>query len=300
MKKNWIFMLGSMIIMLLMGAVTAYADIGPKPSVVVDFTGLKNELYYVTLLSKDKSTGPYSVSDAPLDKTHYHIQDDPEYGLQTWEAFREYEDEDGFYFLEYFQKIEKEQSFRWGYYPPTTFKILLYFPRTNQYAVSEVYERYAFDSYYAVDASKLRLVGIPQSLQITAQKSYDYTWEFLSLVARIAATIAIELLIAWLFKLRSKKTLLFIALTNIVTQTILNILLNFYNYTYGSWAFVLNYIWMELLVFAIEAAAYHFYFKRTLPEDGSEKNIAVPYALTANAVSFAVGMAIAVIIPGIF
>jgi hypothetical protein len=38
----------------------AYADVGPKPSVVVAFRGLQDNCY-VTLLSKTESTGPYSA-----------------------------------------------------------------------------------------------------------------------------------------------------------------------------------------------------------------------------------------------
>ena len=38
---------------------TAYADIGPKPSVQIQFDDLEDS-FYVTLLSQNKSTGPYS------------------------------------------------------------------------------------------------------------------------------------------------------------------------------------------------------------------------------------------------
>ena len=41
--------------------VASGADMGPKPSVVIDFKGLEDEDYYVTLLSKTDSTGPYSA-----------------------------------------------------------------------------------------------------------------------------------------------------------------------------------------------------------------------------------------------
>ena len=38
--------------------VTAKADIGPKPSVRITFTGIEGETYYGTLLSERRSTGP--------------------------------------------------------------------------------------------------------------------------------------------------------------------------------------------------------------------------------------------------
>ncbi len=40
---------------------TAKADIGPKPSVVIDFNGLDEKTYYATLLSSEKSTDPFSA-----------------------------------------------------------------------------------------------------------------------------------------------------------------------------------------------------------------------------------------------
>ena len=37
---------------------TASADIGPKPSVQIAFTGIEEQPYYGTLLSARRSTGP--------------------------------------------------------------------------------------------------------------------------------------------------------------------------------------------------------------------------------------------------
>ena len=58
------------------------------------------------------------------------------------------------------------------------FKILLYFPEQNCFAVSnEIYERYAFDSYYRVDATGLERQSLTTARSISAEKDYDYTWE---------------------------------------------------------------------------------------------------------------------------
>lgn len=43
--------------------ITAHADMGPKPSVRIEFTDIEGENYYGTLLSKSKSTGPASAWD---------------------------------------------------------------------------------------------------------------------------------------------------------------------------------------------------------------------------------------------
>ena len=137
---------------------------------------------------------------------------------------------------------------------PIKFKILTYFPDHDSFAVSnEVYERYAFDSYYKVDASGMEIQSVTLNNNIQAQKNYPYSWELISLISRILITIIIEVLIALLFGFREKKLLLIVLVTNIITQSILNILLNLINYYQGGLMFVLNYIWMELLVIVIEA-----------------------------------------------
>ena len=95
--------------------------------------------------------------------------------------------------------------------------MLCYFPETDTYAVSGIYERYAFDTYYKVDLS--------EGSVLKAKKNYDYTWETISLVARIVITILLEMGLAMMFGYRHKKQLRFLAAVNIVTQILLNILL---------------------------------------------------------------------------
>ena len=95
--------------------------------------------------------------------------------------------------MQYFSDCTETSQFTWGYYPPSKFKILLYFPEYDKFAVSEeVYERYAFDSYYNVDAKGLEVQSVTFTENITAVRNYDYTWELTSLFARIIATITIE------------------------------------------------------------------------------------------------------------
>lgn len=277
---------------------TAYADIGPKPSVVIDFKGFENEKYYVTLLSEVTSTGPHSVLGEHPDNQKYH-KGDEEY--EIWEKFVSYKDKDEYHFLQYFSDSTETSQFIWGYYPPPKFKILLYFPKYNKFTVSEeVYERYAFDSYYKVDAKDLDIQSVTLIENIKAARNYFYIWELLSLFARIIATITIEVLIALFFGFRAKKQLFIIGSVNIVTQTILNILLNVINYNQGSMMFVFNYVWMEALVFIIEASVYYVFLYNYNGGESIKKWLAPLYALTANVVSFGIGLYIAYLIPGIF
>lgn len=295
MKKRLLAFFCIVVIMTIMGT-TVYADIGPKPSIVIDFKGLENENYYVTLLSEKPSTGPHSALGKHSDIPRYN-KEDAEYNI--WEKFQAYEDNDGYYFLQYFRDCTDTSKFTWGYYPPSKFKILLYFPEQDGYLVSnEIHEVYAFHSYYAVDATDLKIQANSYNSGIKVEQNYNYTWEIISLLARIIATITIEILIALLFGFRKRKQLLIIGTANIFTQSILNILLSVINYNLGGMAFIINYIWMELVVFGIEAFIYSMYLNKYSDKKLSKKFI-VLYALVANILSFVLGLYIARLIPGI-
>ena len=272
---------------------TAYADMGPKPSINIEFNILREEYqnvtYYGTLLSKTSSTGPSSAWDGVPGHERYYGAD-PE----IWQAFVDYVDKDGYYFLQEIWECSETDTLNWTYYPPSSFKILLYFPDTGLYFVSDIYERYAFDSYYTVDIIEDMAAGI-----IVAEESYNFTWEIISLVARVVATILIEVAIAFIFGYREKKAIKFIAVVNIFTQLVLNAGLNIINYNMGAMAFVFFFVVFEIIVFVIEALLYvKLISKFTQNKVDCFKTTA--YAFVANLVSFGVGMWIAHIVPGIF
>lgn len=269
--------------------ITAKADIGPKPSVRITFTGIEGETYYGTLLSERRSTGPATAWDGYENYPSWK----PENEKPIWEKFIAYEDADGYYFLQEWWDCSESNQLNWTYYPPNPFKILLYFPETDTFYVSDIYERYAFDSYFTVDLSEYA------TSPITARQSYDYTWEVISLVARIVLTIALELAIALFFGYREKKALAFLAIVNVITQVTLNVALNIINYTSGSMGFTFAFVCMEIVVFAIEAIAYKSLLQRFSTAE-QEKRRGVSYALVANTASFAIGLWLAHLIPGIF
>lgn len=303
MKRRIGTILLCMILLFTMLPTTAVADIGPKPSVEIQFTGVEEGVtYYATLLSYHKSTGPASAWDGnPLDSKE---------GDPIWKAFVDYKDSDGYYFLQEYWDCTGKDQFRWGYYPPTPFKVLCYFPETDTYAVSEIYERYAFDTYYKVDLSEVSV--------LKAKKNYDYTWETISLVARIVITILLEMGLAMMFGYRHKKQLRFLAAVNIFTQILLNILLNVLNFRIGHWAFVFYYVLLELLVILMESILYVLVLPKmslSITKDRIEavetgKKVSVPktiqkrytviYAVVANVASFAIGLLVARLVPGIF
>lgn len=270
---------------------TAYADIGPKPSVNITFEGVeKGTVYYGTLLSERDSTGPSSAWDGiEGHESHYN------FSKELWQIFADYTDTDGYYFLQEVWECTETNQLNWTYYPPSPFKILLYFPDTDTYFVSDIYERYAFDSYYTVDLTE----NFREEKLISAEKSYDFTWEIISLAARVVATILLEIAIAFIFGYREKKTLIFIAWVNIFTQVLLNVSLNIVNYIMGGMAYVIFLILFEVAVFAIEALLYVLLINR-FSKKPSGRMKAVAYAFAANAASFAIGFWLALKIPGIF
>lgn len=77
-----------------------HADMGPKPSVHIQFENMDDELCYGTLLCENESTGPASIFDGS--KEHARIKekypDSYYFEEKIWKAFVEYQDEDGYYF----------------------------------------------------------------------------------------------------------------------------------------------------------------------------------------------------------
>ena len=285
MKKNkLICVLLCTVILLCAFSLSAFADTGPKPSVNIEIAGIKGE-YYATLLSKEKSTGPASAWDGTEEHKNYTNLDPV-----IWEKFTYYKDSDGFYFLQQAEKCYGNDTYKWGYYPPKTFKVLVYIPESDTFIVSEICERYAFDSYFCFEVSK-------NGAEI--YRNYDYTMESVSLAARVVLTIALELALALLFGYRARGELLLISCTNIATQLALNIALNAVNFHSGQYAFVAWYIMLEFAVFALEAAVY-FAFLPRLAKTPKKRSLGAVYALLANTFSFALGLAIANMIPGIF
>ena len=257
--------------LLFIAPVTANADMGPKASVRVQFENMGDELCYGTLLAERESTGPASVWDGTEEYAQHNENENyswAEFDYETWKAFVEYEDPDGYYFLQEGWTVSETKEIAWTYYPPNRFKILLYYPETGNFVSSGIYEKYAFDTYYTVDMDGISIGSVEYNEELStderieAYRSYNYRVEVFSLIARIAATIAIEMILALLFGFRKKKQLLLLAGVNTATQIVLNVLLNVINYNSGQWAFVFFYVLFELLVFGLEAVVYCLWMNR--------------------------------------
>ncbi len=311
--------------LLLVAPAAARADLGPKPSVRILFENMGEELCYGTLLSERASCGPAHAWDGDEEHAWYKENDCAwaAFDYEIWKAFVEYEDPDGYYFLQEGWQVSVSKQIAWTYYPPSPFKILLYFPETGTFVSSGIYERYAFDTYYTVDMSGVQIDSVEYNEELStdermkpldtveyneelstnerleAYRSYNYRVEVTALIGRIIITIIVEMVVALLFGFREKKQLLLLIGVNTATQVILNVLLNIINYKSGYWAFLFFYVLFELLVFGLEAILYCVWMKR-LSEKTRPGWFYVLYAFVANVVSFVTGIYIATHFPGIF
>lgn len=281
MRRRGFSALLCLLLVLPLFSTAALADSGPKPSVRVRFENMGEGLCYGTLLSRESSTGPASAWSGK----EGGVYDVMEGGHPIWEAFQAYEDPDGFYFLQWWWPCSPDRPLRWSYYPPKTFKVLLYFPETDTYRVSGVYERYAFHSDFTADLARAD--------PLVLEWEEDYVGEGLSLLARLAVTLLVELGLALLFDLGSPRLLLSIAGVNVATQLFLNAALHRAGYHMGGADLMGFYLLLEAAIQAGEAGIY----RALLPRLGAKKERAIPYALTANLSSFLGGFLLAKLLP---
>ena len=315
-------------------AMKASADTGPKPSVRVTFENMGDELCYGTLLSKTPSTGPAGAWDGTEDgKPIFNGANET-----VWRAFTEFKDEDGFYFLQWFRRADENKALNWTYYPPQTFKILLYYPdratksgaadnsaggatrdskttaASGAFCVSDVLKRYAFHSYYFVDMRNVQSETIGTIAKISVTQSYDYSAEILGFFVRFIITLGVETLLALAFGLRTKRAFLTVLAANGVTQIALNLLLNVRLHFNNLYGVIPLYFFAELFIFAAEAALYCFILgkRKNGGENGSadenggkaaivySKKRLILYAFTANLISFCIGLPLAILLPAVF
>lgn len=275
-----------------------HADVGPKPSVIVSLEGLEGRECWGTLLSRQKSTGPYTASDSPRGSD----SEDPG-EREAWERFFKLGEEngEGFYFLNYVDDCS-DGKFSWTYYPPSEFQLALWFPDTQTMLVSGEENRYAFDSYFTLSLDGVNLEAGEQT-GLTMVRSYPYAGEFLAFLGRVALTVGLEVMAALAVGFRSRRQLKIILLANLATQGLLNLGLNLYIYFCGELigiAFLFMtpvYLLAELLVVAVELAVY----RRLLAgREGVSRQQVTAYTWAANLLSLIVGYLLSFQMSGLF
>ncbi len=254
--------------------VSVSADTGPKSYIEINIIGDTKNLY-MTLLSSVSHNGPWSVYDESYSRyqededniTDPSLADNPQKKAKL--AFRNYEDKDGFFYLEYCSSIENNK-YRWGYYPPTTFKILIYNADGDFFITdNKIYQKEEFGSVYTLTLSDEKIeVAKTQSLDAPIN-AFEITKEnknagsiISSFFIRLTICLTIEILLALLFGFR-KWELLPIVITNVITQVGLNVALAIDIYLNGfNMPSILScYIPAEIGILLIEFLAYFLIFK---------------------------------------
>lgn len=280
MKKTASFIIFALIAAMLC-TIGAAADCGPHSSVTVTFPEAEAE-FYVTLLSEKKSYGPHNGAYRDL---YLDPDGEPDASTAAYLKLNAYRDADGFYFLGMVGECNGETDsfdWRWGYYPPDVFKVLVYYPATDSFAVSGILKQYAFSSYFTIHDNGDGTLAVKQS--------YNYLREAAGFFLRVLLTLGIELLIAKPFGYLAPRTRRTVIITNIATQVLLNLGLNIINFREGWLTMAMYYILLEVLVFLAEGLIYTFTLSHR-DENGRLRGVGKAwfFSLAANLASFIIG-----------
>lgn len=240
----------------------------------ITFNGIK-ETCYGTLLSRTSVSGTWS-SELSLDLSA------PE-EVKTF--FKGFKDEDGFFYLNYFQDLTDGLLY-WPFYPPEEFKVLLYFPDSDTFLVSDAsYHRYALSSTFEANI---------HDDMIDLKTNYDYAKLIMITLCRILISLVISFIVTFVFYKPIRKDHPIILTSNLVFQMILHTLISVYSYRYGfSIVEYFLFIWIFYLLFAFLQG--YLYKKKAL-------SIASPYfcALLSGVITYAAGLLLVDIVPSLF
>ena len=293
MIRNILRRISMVLILMAALGIYAFADFGPKPSVVVEFENAGDQEYYVTLVAKeDKLGSPYSRITA---------EDQPETDdIAIWNRLVAYEDPDGMVFAGNVQKLTGDGAYVWGYYPPSEFRVLIYFPDTDSFVESsEILEQYAFDSYYQMDFNDLPENWNDAVAAIPVTRKYNLLWQITASLLRMAVTVAVECLLAVLFGFKGKRQMLLVLAVNCATQLAMNLLI--LDESVGLFVFyVLQYALIEVGVILAEGLVYCLALPKLATPEQNRKIHPIAFAFFGNVASFSLGFLLSNCFPMLF
>lgn len=279
MKKRIFAAALTLLLLIPLLSVTAFADCGPKPSTTITVHTGGGERAVLTLLSERENCGPYGrvePGEGPSEYAELNAVEE-----EAWEVFRDYRDSDGFHFLGELW----DSNVTWGYWPPETFKIAVYYPDYNVLWVSEdTYERYAFHSDYRLNLPALGAGAQNGEVDMVLKKESDIPAELFGLLWRIFLTIVIELSVARVFGFDSKRQKQVLLRVNLITQVGLNVLLWVWYYWSGPLMAMIGLAAAELVVLIAESICYLRWLRR---DEGVLRTLG--YTLCANLASVLIG-----------
>lgn len=293
MIRNILRRISMVLILMAALGIYAFADFGPKPSVVVEFENAGGQEYYVTLVAKeDKLGSPYSRVTA---------EDQPETDdIAIWNRLVAFEDPDGMVFAGNVQKLTGDGAYVWGYYPPSEFRVLIYFPDTDSFVESsEILEQYAFDSYYQMDFNDLPENWNDAVAAIPVTRKYNLLWQITAFLLRLAVTVAVECLLAVLFGFKGKRQMLLVLAVNCATQLAMNLLI--LDESVGLFVFyVLQYALIEVGVILAEGLVYCLALPKLATPEQNRNIHPIAFAFFGNVASFSLGFLLSNWFPMLF
>ena len=295
---------------------SAHADMGPKPSFKIYIGDLPQSDYVITIMLTSGSEGqkaPYILHDT------FSSNNDERKKINKLIDRLNNENIDASYItnglIGRVPEVKNDTtsiSYSWTYYAPSDFIIVFYDLNNDILYVSNNIHRIAFttaytatydkdftferDNYVSVKAHETLVSSIDPNL-----KSEDLTedqiiklnvvYNVLLFLARLAFTLGIEMLLALAFKF-TKESYKVIAITNVITQILLNIFI-WLGMIYAGLLIGLfgALIVGEFFVFIAEPIVYH---KKCIRQNGTKKLI-VFYALLANFLSLAIGVGLGIV-----
>lgn len=254
--------------------ISAYADIGPKPSIKIIAKNMPDEICYMDLLIN------YS------DNSYMFIDDLSKYDENMLKTLKEYSVE-GWrpalvtgtrvpIFGDIICDVQNGKSeMNYGYLGvPDYFKIIVV-TKSNQVIVSNAIDRKAFQStvYFDFESGN----AYEKSLVLS------YIFQFFK---TFIPTILIELLILLIFRFNIRKNLKPFILINLFTQALLTLVVIGYTLFKGTLSALFAYVLFEIVIIIIESILFSKYLS------GYNKLRKVLYAIVANIVSFIIGVMI--------
>lgn len=259
----------------------ANADVGPKPSLEIIVKNPPQSEYYLDLLV-----------DYSSDHLYENIRNSEGYSAEMYDILKKY-NVDGWRpalatgtRVPLFGKLTGEKKgnnmvHNFSYVGvPDRFKVILV-TSGNEVIVSEnIVERKAFKStvYFDLGTKKLS-----EKCAVLA-----YILQFLS---TCSLTLIIEGLILLLFRFSMKQNWKTFLIINIITQVLLTAVIYSATYKLGAFAALLLYMPFELVIFIGEAILFVRYLKQ------HSRRRRVMFAITANILSFIIGLGIMIIHP---
>lgn len=256
------------IIFLSMPFSKASADIGPKPASYITIKGIEGD--YVAAFASTKRSGPNGFYEDWLERGDY----------LDYHPIMEYNDNEGYKWLQLYMKCNGEEEIQFTYWCPEVYKIIIY--KDNEiYAATKPLEMYAYSTYYELDFSKY-VKGNADTIKV--RNSYNYFGEIAFLLLRIVLTLVVEIGLFFLMRLYTKRNLLVVGITNLVTQIILNVMVNIDAFNHGWLSGLLLLFLGEAIVLIVEFIVYQIFIK--------DKNrlLIILYPIIANLLSFGLGL----------